>query len=118
MSDHITEWLDAYLDGELKEKQRQRVEEHIAECATCKAELDTLQGLLALLQQVPVPDLPSPERFAAQVNLLLPQKRSARPRSQLFEIGWWLLPVGLMLAWVFISTATLLGNVVAAADQF
>ena len=53
MSNHVIEWLSAYLDGELKGKQLHQVEEHLAECEACQAELDSLQGLSSLLQEVP-----------------------------------------------------------------
>lgn len=118
MSNHVTEWLNAYLDGELKGGRLHQVEEHLAECEACQAELESLQGLSNLLQEVPAAEFPSAERFVTQVNLLLPQKRTAPSRPQLFEIGWWMIPVSLIAVWVFISTAVLLSNVVSAADNF
>lgn len=118
MSNHVTEWLNAYYDGELKGKRLQQVEEHLATCEVCQAELEALQGLSALLQEVPAPEFPSPERFATQVNLLLPQKRTSTPNSQLFELGWWMIPVGLLAVWAFISTAVLLGDAVSVAKNF
>jgi len=118
MSSHVTEWLNAYLDGELKGNRLQHVQEHLAECTTCQDELDSLQNLSGLLQTVPAPEFPSPERFATQVNLLLPQKRTATPNSRIFEIGWWMIPVGLLAVWVFISTAALLGDAISAAKNF
>ena len=118
MSNHVTEWLNAYHDGELKGKRLQQVEEHLIECEACQAELEALQGLSALLQEVPVPAFPSPERFATQVNLLLPQKRTSTSNSRLFEVGWWMIPVGLLAVWVFISTAVLLGDAVSVAKNF
>jgi anti-sigma factor RsiW len=118
MSNHVTEWLNAYLDGELHGHRLHQVEEHLAGCEACQTELDSLRGLLSLLQEVPAAEFPSAERFVTQVNLLLPQKRTAPPRPQLFEIGWWMIPVSLMAVWVFISTAVLLSNVVSAADNF
>ena len=118
MSNHVTEWLNAYLDGELQGNRLQHVQEHLAECTTCQTELDSLQNLSGLLQAVPAPDFPSPERFATQVNLLLPQKRTATPETRLFEVGWWLIPVGLLAVWVFISTAALLGDVMSTAKNF
>jgi len=118
MSNHITEWLNAYLDGELKNGRLHQVEEHLAECETCQAELDSLQGLSNLLQEIPAAEFPSVERFVTQVNLLLPQKRTAPPRHRLFDIGWWMIPVGLLTVWVFISTAVLLSTVVSLADTF
>jgi len=118
MSNHVTEWLNAYLDGELQGNRLQHVQEHLAECTTCQAEFDSLQSLSGLLQEVPAADFPSPERFATQVNLLLPQKRTTTPKQQLFEIGWWMIPVGLLAVWVFISTAAVLGEAVSTAKNF
>jgi len=118
MSNHVTEWLNAYLDGELNGNRLQNVEEHLAGCTACQAELDSLQNLSVLLQEVPAPEFPSPERFATQVNLLLPQKRTSTPNSQLFEIAWWMIPVGLLAVWVFISTAALLGDAMSVAKNF
>ena len=118
MSNHVTEWLNAYFDGELKGTRLRQVEEHLAKCETCRAELESLQGLSAMLQEIPAAELPSAERFATQVNLLLPQKRTAAPRRQLLEVGWWMIPVGLLMAWIFVSTAILISDVFSAADSF
>lgn len=117
MSSHVTEWLSAYFDGELHGSRLQQVEEHLAECQTCQAELDSLHGLSGLLHEIPVPEFPSPERFATQVNLLLPHKPIATSDSKLFEIGWWLVPIGLLASWIFISTTTIVSDMVTAANQ-
>ena len=118
MSNHVSEWLNAYFDGELTGHRLHQVEEHLAECEACQKELEALSNLSGLLHEVPLPDFPSPERFAAQVNLLLPQKRTPPPQRSLFEIGWWMIPVGLLAVWVFISTAVLLGDAVSVAKSF
>lgn len=118
MSNHVTEWLNAYHDGELKGTRLRQVEGHLAECETCQAELESLQGLSAMLQEVPAAEIASHERFATQVNLLLPQKRTSPPRRQLLEVGWWMIPVGLLMAWIFVSTAVLVSDVFSAADNF
>jgi hypothetical protein len=118
MSNHVTEWLNAYFDGELTGPRLHQVEEHLAECADCQAELDTLQSLSQLLHEVPTPEFTSPERFASQVNLLLPNRPAAATESKIFEIGWWMIPVGLLAAWAFISTAVLVSNMISAADSF
>ena len=118
MSNHVTEWLNAYFDGELKNGRLHQVEQHLAECEACQKELEALGNVSGLLHEVPLPDFPSPERFATQVNLLLPQKRTPPPQRSLFEIGWWMIPVGLIAVWAFISTAILLGDAVSAAKTF
>jgi hypothetical protein len=117
MSNHVTEWLSAYFDGELIGRRLREVEEHLAECKACRAELNSLQSLSGLLHEVPAPEFISSERFATQVNLLLPHKPTTTPGNRLFEIGWWLIPVGLLATWVFISTSTLVSDMVSAANQ-
>jgi len=79
--------------------------------------LETLQNLSGLLHEVLVPEFNSLERFATQINLLLPHKPTAAHENKLFEIGWWLLPVGLLAGWVFVSTSVLVSELVSAANQ-
>ena len=118
MSNHVNEWLNAYLDGELRGRQLQQVEEHLIECEACQAELKSLQGVSALLQEVPAPEFVSHERFVAQVNLRLPQRRVAStPSHSLFDVGWWMIPVSLLMIWVFIATTTIVSEMVSVADN-
>jgi len=117
MSNHVTEQLNAYMDGELKGKQLHQVEGHLAECEACQTELEALQGLSSLLQEVPAPEFTSNERFVTQVNLLLPERRNATTRNRILEFGWWMIPVGLLAAWIFISTSSLINNAVTVADN-
>ena len=118
MSNHITEWLNAYLDGELKGRRLHQVEEHLAGCEACQTELESLQGLSALLREVPAAEFTPPERFASQVNLLLPQKRETTTRRKILEVGWWMVPVGLLTVWIFISTTILVSDMVSVANNF
>jgi anti-sigma factor RsiW len=118
MSEHMTNWLGAYRDGELKGRQLHQVEEHLAECEACQSELDSLQGLSSLLQEVPAPQFIANERFVAQVNLQLPQRRVSKTTSRtIFDAGWWMIPAGLLMAWVFISTTTIVGDMVTAVNN-
>jgi hypothetical protein len=118
MSKHITEWLNAYLDGELHGNRLHQVEEHLAECEACQAEFESLQGLSGLLHEVPAPEFTSPEKFAAQVNLRLPHRQTATPENRIIEAGWWMIPIGLLATWIFISTAILVSNMISAATNF
>ena len=117
MSDHVTEWLNAYFDGELTGRKLHQVEQHLAECEFCRTELTSLDVLSSFLHEVPVPEFTSPERFAAQVNLRLPHKKTAEPGKQVIEFGWWMIPVGLLAAWVFVSTAFILGDILSIAGN-
>lgn len=118
MSNHVTEWLNAYLDGELKSKQHHQVEEHLAICEACQAELESLQSLSALLHEVPAAEFTSSEHFVSQVNLLLPKRQAASTGHKVLEIGWWMVPVGLLMAWVFINTTSFISDTVSAATNF
>ena len=118
MSNHITEWLNAYLDGELKGKRLHQVEEHLAECDACQAEFESLQGISSLLQEVPAGEFIANETFVSQVNLLLPQRPVVSTRHKVLEFGWWMVPVGLLTIWIFISTTILVSDVVSAANNF
>ena len=118
MSNHVIEWLNAYYDGELKGRRLQQVEEHLVECETCQAELETLQGISSLLHEVPAGEFTANETFVSQVNLLLPQRPVASTRRKVLEVGWWMIPVGLLTVWIFLSTTILVSDVVSAANNF
>ncbi len=118
MSNHMKEWLSAYLDGELKGRRLQQVETHLAECPECQAELESLQSLSSLLHEVPVPEFMSSERFASQVILRLPHEQPKVSKRKVQEAGWWMIPVSLMLLWMFINTSEIVINVISTANEF
>jgi predicted anti-sigma-YlaC factor YlaD len=118
MSNHVTEWLNAYLDGELRGSRLQHVEAHLAQCDACRAELDSLEKVSALLQNVPAAEFSPPERFAAQVSLRLPRPKAEAPRKKILEIGWWMIPVGLLAIWIVINTSFFVYDVVSVANRF
>ncbi len=45
IDDHVGELLSGYIDGELTQQQRQRVEIHCGNCPQCDSELDDLRVL-------------------------------------------------------------------------
>ncbi len=103
--EHVLDWLQAYHDGELKNGQARRVEEHLAQCASCRAELEALQAFSALLHESPpAADLMRSDRFVAQVELRLPSRPAQTSAQRALETGWRLIPVGLFGAWAFVQT--------------
>jgi hypothetical protein len=34
------------------------------------------------------------------------------------EAGWWMIPIGLLTAWIFFSTAVLVSDMISTADNF
>ena len=117
MSDHITAWLNAYLDGELHGSRLQQVEAHLGTCEVCQMELDSLESLSGFLQEAPTPEFTSPERFAAQVSLRLPHSKPATSGKKVLEIGWWMVPVGLLAVWVFFSTTFVVNDILSAVNN-
>jgi len=117
MSEHVLEWLGAYLDGELHGGQLRRLEAHLQGCQACQEELRSLSALSATLQTAPLPEFPALERFAMDVALLLPREPVKLARRKALEFGWWLAPVGLTLTWIFLSTTLLVSNAVTAAND-
>jgi anti-sigma factor RsiW len=45
VNEHVGELLSGYIDGELAQQQRQRVELHCESCAQCNDELETLKAM-------------------------------------------------------------------------
>ena len=115
---HILELLGAYLDGELHGRELKKVETHLGECQICAEEYASLESLSEILQEAPLPEFRSPERFAADVALRLPRKAATPIRSRVLEVGWWLAPIGLMVIWVFLNTTNLVSETLLIANQF
>jgi hypothetical protein len=116
MSKHATDRLGPYHDGELSGRQVRQVEAHLAQCATCRAELERLRQLSALLRESPAAkDITPPERFVAQVGLRLPRRPEQPAWQRGLEMGWRAVPAGLLGAWAFVQTVFIVGGVVFSA---
>jgi predicted anti-sigma-YlaC factor YlaD len=118
MSDHVQEWLNAYLDGELAGWRLERVENHLAGCSECRTELEALRRLSHMVQQVPLPgSLPSAERFAAQVMLRLPRRQARTNQGSMPQMGWYLAPAALLVAWAFLQAVSWLSTGIWTAGE-
>jgi len=118
MTEHVTVWLGAYHDGELQGRRLRQVEAHLTRCETCRAELESLQTLTALLRASPAAEgLAPPERFVARVGLRLPRRPVQPTWKRTLEVGWRLLPVGLLGAWAFFQAVFVVAGVVTGALQ-
>jgi hypothetical protein len=111
MSEHVLDWIGAYLDGELEGDRRRGVEAHLRACADCRAEAEALRSLTARLQAYPPPPARTPpEQFVAQVRLRLPPRgASAQGAMRLRQAtGLW-LPLGVLAGWALSQAALLVG---------
>ncbi len=113
MNQHVTAWLEAYHDGELRGLRLRQMETHLAQCAACRAELEQLQALSTLLQEGPAAErLTSPDRFVAQVGLRLARRPEQPTSRRVLETGWRLVPAGLLGAWAFAQAVFTVAGVV------
>jgi predicted anti-sigma-YlaC factor YlaD len=118
MNNHVTNWLGAYLDGELQGRRLQQVEDHLVQCAACRADLEEMQALSVLLQESPsAQGLASAERFVAQVGLRLPREQKQPVWWRALVTGWRLAPVGLVGAWAFTQALFLMTSAALIALQ-
>jgi hypothetical protein len=118
MSEHVNEWLSPYFDGELRGLRLSQVENHLAECAQCRAELERMQELSALLRgTAPTGEFISTERFVSNLTLNLPRRPEAPQTRKVLEIGWWLIPVGVLGVWAFLQVTFSLSSLVQTASN-
>lgn len=101
------ERLSAYVDGELRENERQEVERHLTQCAECRREVDELRSWVALATSLP--RAKAPPSVAAGV---------ARERSTSGKV-WILERYRRPLQWAVAAAAVMLiiGNVFFFSHQ-
>lgn len=112
MNEHVTPWLGAYHDGELKGHRLRQVEAHLSHCTACSAELEQLQMLRELLQENPIAEgLMPAERFVAQVGLRMVRHPEKPAWQRVLETGWRLTPAGLVGAWAFVQAVFIVAGI-------
>ncbi len=98
---HVVENLSAYLDDELSDAERARVEAHLRTCAQCQRELESLRYTMRMVQELPT--VRAPRAFT------LSDEQAGRVRPA----GWFMLALRAMTA-----LSALLLIVVVSADLF
>lgn len=107
--DHVTDFLGAYLDGEIRSSQVDRIEKHLETCALCRHELAELTVLRHLLQSTAsAPTLKSEDQFVADVGLLLQRQPESPALERMLTTGWKAIPVGLATTWIFVQTSLII----------
>lgn len=81
--------ISGYLDGELTQQDRQRVEVHVADCAACRTKLDQTSHIRSSVRQLAFPPL-SREEKETMMNT---------PAARLTgRFGWLLIVLGALIA--------------------
>jgi hypothetical protein len=102
----VHELLSAYVDDELSRRDRSRVEQHLSQCADCRADLHSLRWTKRLLGQAPV--LKVPRSFVVR-EADLEKSRPIRKRRSLWATQWVTAVVALLFV-VVMGSDLLLGS--------
>lgn len=100
MTNHVSEWLNTYIDDELSGFESIRVEEHLAVCESCQQELSELINVKEWTRETfefePVPNFLD-ARIMEEIEQL---KKAGRQ----LEIGFGLIAVALLALFVSIHS--------------
>jgi predicted anti-sigma-YlaC factor YlaD len=116
MHEEMRTLLNAYLDGELQGRRLQEMETHLAACDSCQKELEELRMVSEWLRNDTSVEAIPAERFVSQLTLSLARRSRPNRTPKPISLAGWLVPAGLLMAWVFIQTVYALTNVVTAAN--
>jgi anti-sigma factor RsiW len=116
MHKDIRPLLNAFLDNELHGTRLLEMKLHLASCQACREELKDLRRVSDLLQAAPAPDFMPAERFVSNLTLSLPRRTQRDHPSKPDALAWWLIPVGLLAAWIFVRTVFTLTGMLTLAD--
>ena len=105
--DKVRPRLEAYIDGELGERERAEVLDHLGDCHDCYPEAAALQRLHDGIRQV-APSYRAPEALRSRIRFALRQEAAARARSARAAPGWLAYAASILLAVALGSGGTLL----------
>lgn len=125
MSEHVSEWIGAYHDGELPPGRAAEIEAHLEGCAACRRELEELRVLSALLQLDPAgASLESEHRVDAAARQIMPRLQTLLQGKDPSWLGvlrflWQMTPLGLFAAWAFSQAVVVVsGGLLIALNLF
>ena len=83
----VQDSLKAYIDGAMAPEQRKAVEAHLQSCADCRAALERIDRLAAVLLDAKPP--PVPAGFASRVMLAAKSRKRATSVAARNPWQWW-----------------------------
>ena len=97
--------LSEYVDNRLAANERAQIEQHLRECADCRASFESLRWTIALVKQAPAPVLPR------AFTLAVPEKRTPQ-KSLAFGLAQFATALAtlLLLAVIGVDVITQLGG--------
>ena len=84
LSDHVVEYVDAYLHGLLQPAEAEAVQRHCQTCAICQLALAEAEKRLTAFESLPM--IEAPERLIRATEARLAQRQVTQPR--LLPLAW------------------------------
>jgi len=104
--------LVAYLDGELRERERLQIKKHLSQCAACRGEADRLQKTARFLkaQEHVMPRVDFETRLWERIQRV--EDRQLSPQVVFERLGRAIVPVAVALSLIVgIIVGDLVGNI-------
>ncbi len=115
MTDHITDLIDLYLDGEIGSRVAGEIDLHLAECAECTRELSRRRRLSALIRSQPgMKSRKNNREFTEEVMAGITHSSEAGyENNNKLEIAWLIVPVFLVVGLAFLQTVWVQSSLVS-----
>jgi anti-sigma-K factor RskA len=108
----IKHLLDDYATGDLPDEARPAVEEHIAACALCAAEVESLKQILARAAELPKSIAPLAEAWPQIRSVIARDTSAARADASVSRFGIWKRPYVLAAAAILVAVLSSAGTAV------
>jgi anti-sigma-K factor RskA len=106
----IKHLLDDYVTGELTEEARAPVEEHIAACGMCSAEVESLRRILARAAELPKSIDPPAAAWAGIQAAIARDESATRADKPVSRLGAWQQPYVLAAAAILVAVLSSAGT--------
>jgi anti-sigma-K factor RskA len=108
----IRHLLDDYATGDLPDEARPAVEEHVAACALCAAEVESLKQILARAAELPKSIAPPPDAWSQIRSVIARDGSAARADNSASRFGIWNRPYVLAAAAILVAVLSSAGTAV------
>ena len=106
----IRHLLDDYVTGDLTEEARAPVEDHVATCALCGAEVDSLKRILTRAGELPKSIDPPPDAWSNIRSAISRDESAVRASNSVSPSGIWQLRYVLAAAAVLVAVLSSAGT--------
>jgi anti-sigma-K factor RskA len=104
--------LDDYATGDLSDEARPAVEEHIAACALCAAEVESLKQILTRAAELPKSIAPPPDAWSQIRSVIARDESATRADASVSRFGIWNRPYVLAAAAILVAVLSSAGTAV------